>query len=193
MFQELQNKNLILSPPSVPLAVEKICFSPQTTAVSPKKTTSAAEMSPLNIERDNATVSMTSPLSAGFVVPSPVAVTAGFVSPTRKSGDIARKSNDVKFIPFFSFCRSVKERKIVFSLFGPLAKNESIPFVQPENYLQMAPSRYNYSYDINTVGGLNNEHIGIPNVLNFCFPKVQKQDGHHIVMFSHGLDHRRTS
>ena len=119
-------------------------------------------MSPLNIERDNATVAMTPPLSAGFVVPSPVAVTAGLSSPTRKSGDIARKSidvalksgdiarksGDVKFIPFFSFCRPVKERKIVFSLFGPLAKNEAITFVQPENYLQMASSRY-YSYDLN--------------------------------------------
>ena len=31
----------------------------------------------------------------------------------------------------------------------------------------------------------NIEHIGIPNVLNFNFPMVQKQDGHHLKTVHH--------
>ena len=48
-----------------------------------------------------------------------------------------------------------------------------------------------------TVGGLNTEHwntehIGIPNVLKFCFSMVQKQDRYHFVQISNGPDHWKT-
>ena len=38
----------------------------------------------------------------------------------------------------------------------------------------------------------NTKQIGIPNVLKFCFPMVQKQDGSYFVLLSNCLDHWKT-
>ena len=36
------------------------------------------------------------------------------------------------------------------------------------------------------------QKTGLPNVLKFIFPMVQKQDGHHFALFSNGPDHWKT-
>ena len=39
----------------------------------------------------------------------------------------------------------------------------------------------------------NTKHIGIPNILKFCFPMGQKHKGRHFVLFSNGLEQGKTA
>ena len=67
----------------------------------------------------------------------------------KSAGD--EKSGGPQIIPFFSFARApiAKERKIVFSLLGPLkTSSASVPFMAPQNYAHTIPFRY--SLDLNT-------------------------------------------